>query len=34
MNYFLTHVHEYDADYSMDLAAELLPSFLKDRKIL
>lgn len=33
MNYFLNHVHEYDSDYSRDLA-ELLPSSLKDRKIL
>ena len=33
MNYFLNHVHEYDSDYSKDIA-ELLPSSLKDRKIL
>ena len=29
----LNHVHEYDSDYSKDIA-ELLPSSLKDRKIL
>ena len=33
MNYFLNHVHEYDSDYSKDIA-ELLPSSLKDKKII
>lgn len=33
MNYFLNHVHEYDSDYSKGIA-ELLPSSLKDKKII
>lgn len=33
MNYFLNHVHEYDNDYSKDLA-ELLPHSLKERAII
>ncbi|MBM6884267.1 IS66 family transposase, partial [Bacteroides caecigallinarum] len=33
MHYFLNHVHEYDSDYSKDIA-ELLPSSLKDKKII
>ena len=33
MNYFLTHIHDYDGDYSRDLT-ELLPNELKKKKIL
>lgn len=33
MNYFLNHVHEYDADYKKDLA-ELLPLSLKKNQII
>ena len=33
MNYFLNHVHEYDNDYSKDLA-ELLPHSLKECAII
>lgn len=33
MNYFLNHIHEYDDDYSKDLA-ELLPHNLKKNEIL
>jgi transposase/uncharacterized coiled-coil protein SlyX len=33
MNYFLSHVHEYDNDYTMDLE-ELLPNTLKSKGLL
>lgn len=33
MNYFLNHVHEYDQDYSKDLA-DMLPHSLKEQKII
>ena len=32
-NYFFTHVHDYDNDYSLDLM-ELLPHRLKQQGIL
>jgi len=33
MSYFLNHVHEYDNNYSKDLA-ELLPHALKDQAVI
>ena len=33
MNYFLTHVHDYDTDYSIDLM-ELMPHVLKKKGLL
>ena len=33
MNYFLNHVHQYDTDYTKDLA-ELLPLTLKKNQVL
>ena len=33
MNYFLTHVHDYDDDYNIDLA-ELLPHNLKAKEVI
>lgn len=33
MNYFLTHVHDYDNDYNLDLA-DLLPHNLKEKGLI
>ena len=33
MNCFLTHVHDYDTDYSLDLM-ELMPHILKKKGLL